>query len=171
VTILVGAIGNAAIAASPPAVSSPGGRVASADSPIASAGQGVPARPWLDTGMTIDRRIAALLSQMTLDERIGQIRHIENESVDADAVPEFLLGTRQGIPLLHGVDMVHGAAHMTDTTIFPHNVEPFTRTTPYTWPRTAADAPRVGKTACEGAVYPYGYGLDATGKLLGLDPC
>jgi beta-glucosidase len=47
----------------------------------------------------------------------------------------------------------------------------FTATTPYTWPKTPADAPRLGKSACQGAVYPYGYGLDATGKLLGPAAC
>jgi beta-glucosidase len=49
--------------------------------------------------------------------------------------------------------------------------KPFVGTTPYTWPKTPADAPRVGKAACEGAVYPVGYGLDATGKLLGPAAC
>jgi beta-glucosidase len=49
--------------------------------------------------------------------------------------------------------------------------KPFVGTTPYTWPKTAADAPRTGKTACDGAVYPVGYGLDATGKLLGPAAC
>jgi beta-glucosidase len=49
--------------------------------------------------------------------------------------------------------------------------KPFAGTTPYTWPRTAADAPRVGKSACDGAVYPVGYGLDAAGKLLGPAAC
>jgi beta-glucosidase len=49
--------------------------------------------------------------------------------------------------------------------------KPFVGTTPYTWPKTAADAPRVGKSACEGAVYPVGYGLDATGKALGPPAC
>jgi beta-glucosidase len=49
--------------------------------------------------------------------------------------------------------------------------KPFVGTTPYTWPRTAADAPRVGKPACAGAVYPVGFGLDATGKLLGPAAC
>jgi beta-glucosidase len=49
--------------------------------------------------------------------------------------------------------------------------KPFTGTTPYTWPKTPADAPRVGKSACDGAVYPVGYGLDATGKLLGPAAC
>jgi beta-glucosidase len=49
--------------------------------------------------------------------------------------------------------------------------KPFVGTTPYTWPKTPADAPRVGKAACDGAVYPVGYGLDATGKLLGPPAC
>ena len=49
--------------------------------------------------------------------------------------------------------------------------KPFVGTTPYTWPRTAADAPRVGKSACQGAVYPVGYGLDAAGKPLGPPAC
>jgi beta-glucosidase len=49
--------------------------------------------------------------------------------------------------------------------------KPFVGTTPYTWPRTAADAPRVGKPPCDGAVYPVGFGLDATGKLLGPAAC
>jgi beta-glucosidase len=49
--------------------------------------------------------------------------------------------------------------------------KPFVGTTPYTWPKTVADAPRTGKTACDGAVYPVGYGLDATGKLLGPAAC
>jgi beta-glucosidase len=49
--------------------------------------------------------------------------------------------------------------------------KPFTGTTPFTWPKTANDAPRVGKTACQGAVFPYGYGLNATGKLLGPAAC
>jgi beta-glucosidase len=48
---------------------------------------------------------------------------------------------------------------------------PFTGQTPFTWPKTPDDAPRYGKTACQGAVYPYGYGLDAAGKLLGPAAC
>jgi beta-glucosidase len=49
--------------------------------------------------------------------------------------------------------------------------KPFVGTTPYTWPKTPADAPRVGKSVCDGAVYPLGYGLDASGKLLGPPAC
>jgi beta-glucosidase len=48
--------------------------------------------------------------------------------------------------------------------------KPFVGTTPYTWPKAAADAPRVGKSACDGAVYPLGYGL-AAGKLLRPPAC
>jgi beta-glucosidase len=49
--------------------------------------------------------------------------------------------------------------------------KPFAGSTPYTWPKTAGDAPRFGKSVCDGAVYPVGYGLDATGKLLGPAAC
>ena len=49
--------------------------------------------------------------------------------------------------------------------------KPFVGTTPYTWPKTPEDAPRFAKSACDGAVYPLGYGLDATGKLLGPGAC
>ncbi len=48
---------------------------------------------------------------------------------------------------------------------------PFGGTTPFTWPKTPADAPRTGKEACDGAVFPLGYGLDAAGKLLGPAAC
>ena len=48
---------------------------------------------------------------------------------------------------------------------------PFGGLTPYTWPKTPDDAPRTGKNACDGAVFPVGYGLDAAGTLLGAAPC
>ena len=48
---------------------------------------------------------------------------------------------------------------------------PFGAVTPYTWPTTPDDAPRTGKDACDGAVFPIGYGLDAEGELLGTAPC
>jgi beta-glucosidase len=49
--------------------------------------------------------------------------------------------------------------------------KPFVRTTTYTWPKTPADAARMGKTARQGAVFPYGYGLDVSVKLLGPAAC
>jgi beta-glucosidase len=48
---------------------------------------------------------------------------------------------------------------------------PFGGTTPYTWPKTPDDAPRTGKNACDGSVFPLGYGLDADGTLLGPTAC
>ena len=48
---------------------------------------------------------------------------------------------------------------------------PFTATTPYTWPLTPDDAPRTGKAACDGAAFPMGYGLDASGAPLGPAAC
>ncbi len=48
---------------------------------------------------------------------------------------------------------------------------PFGGTTPFTWPKSPADAPRTGKEACDGAVFPLGYGLDAAGLLLGPAAC
>jgi beta-glucosidase len=39
-----------------------------------------------------------------------------------DRYQRIALTTRLGIPLLYGVDSVHGFSHSTDTTIFPHNI-------------------------------------------------
>ena len=43
--------------------------------------------------------------------------------------------------------------------------------TPFTWPRTPDDAPRTDREACDGAVFPVGYGLTAEGALLGPPAC
>ena len=43
---------------------------------------------------------------------------------------------------------------------------PFAAATPYTWPLTPSDAPRTGRAPCDGARFPAGYGLDATGSRL-----
>ena len=48
---------------------------------------------------------------------------------------------------------------------------PFSGTTPYTWPLIPDDAARSGRAACDGARFPFGYGLDVTGKLLGPAAC
>jgi hypothetical protein len=42
---------------------------------------------------------------------------------------------------------------------------------PVTWPKTPDDAPRTGKQACDGAVFPFGYGLKADGSALGPAAC
>ncbi len=48
---------------------------------------------------------------------------------------------------------------------------PFHGTTPYTWPDTPEDAPRTGRGPCDGAVFPVGFGLDASGRPLGPAAC
>ena len=48
---------------------------------------------------------------------------------------------------------------------------PFRGTTPYTWPATPGDAPRTGRAACDGAIFPLGFGLDTSGRLLGPAAC
>ena len=103
--------------------------------------------------MIIEQKVEALLKQMTLDEKIGQmsqIRHFE-ENADAHISEKFIgsvihtqgptpgnsakewqkrfielqkkaLATRLGIPLLFGVDAVHGQNTFEGATIFPHNI-------------------------------------------------
>jgi beta-glucosidase len=74
---------------------------------------------------------------------------------DADAVVEaWLPGTEaEGV-----VDVLTGG-------------RPFSGVLPVTWPAAPADAPRTGKAACDGAIYPFGYGLGADGSLLGPAAC
>jgi beta-glucosidase len=123
-------------------------------SPAAS-GSGSPSteRAWMDATKPVDERVAALLGQMTLDEKIGQMTQIEKNSIDAtnaaafnlgsilsggggfpqpntpeawydmvDAYQQAALGTRLGIPILYGVDAVHGHNNVEGATIFPQNV-------------------------------------------------
>jgi beta-glucosidase len=150
IAAFVAACGGTAATASP---------TANGASPTATPGTSAAAslgeRPWLDTSKSIDQRVALLLGQMTLDEKIGQMTQIENGSVDPAGTASELLGsvlsggdgnprgvsnnaqdwydmvnayqqaaltTRLGIPILYGVDAVHGDAHVGGTTVFPHNI-------------------------------------------------
>jgi beta-glucosidase len=98
-------------------------------------------------------RAEALLAQMTLAEKIGQMTQPEKNSVSPEQVRGFALGsvlsggggyptpntpeawlqmvtafqkaalgTRLGIPLLYGVDAVHGHNNLRGATLFPHNI-------------------------------------------------
>ncbi|MBX2946872.1 MAG: glycoside hydrolase family 3 C-terminal domain-containing protein [Cyclobacteriaceae bacterium] len=101
----------------------------------------------------LEEKVEALLAQMTLDEKIGQmtqVRHFDDITVD-DIRTKFIgsvihtqgplpgntaaewqakftelqqqaLSTRVGIPLLFGVDAVHGQNTYEGATIFPHNI-------------------------------------------------
>jgi beta-glucosidase len=40
---------------------------------------GSTSKPWMAAGLTVDQRVAALLSAMTLDEKIGQMTQVQNK--------------------------------------------------------------------------------------------
>ncbi|MBW8002798.1 MAG: glycoside hydrolase family 3 protein [Planctomycetes bacterium] len=97
--------------------------------------------------------IEALISSMTLDEKVGQMTQVERSKADADDVRNYFLGsvlsgggshpasntptgwadmhddyqnaalaTRLGIPIIYGIDAVHGHSNVIGATIFPHNI-------------------------------------------------
>jgi beta-glucosidase len=99
-------------------------------------------------------RVAALVAQMTLDEKIGQMTQVQwkhlasdsdiatyglgsvisggGDSPDpntpqswADLVDRFqraALSSRLAIPIVYGVDAVHGHGNVRGATVFPHNL-------------------------------------------------
>jgi beta-glucosidase len=97
--------------------------------------------------------VDALLAQMTLDEKIGQMTQAERGSIKPEDVSRYFLGsvlsgggglpgsntaeawqvdtqkfqeealsTRLKIPILYGVDAVHGHGHVDGATIFPQEI-------------------------------------------------
>jgi beta-glucosidase len=110
---------------------------------------------YKDSHLPTGQRVADLLSQMTLAEKVGQMTQAERADVTAnpsdittsglgsvlsgggstpaentpeawaDMVDTFqaaALDTRLGIPLLYGVDSVHGHGNLLGATVFPHNI-------------------------------------------------
>jgi beta-glucosidase len=101
-----------------------------------------------------DQQVDALLAQMTLDEKIGQMTQTDFEALkDKSDVQKYFLGsvlsggghapaesdakgwlkscdeflswslkTRLKIPLLYGIDAVHGNNNVDGAVIFPHNI-------------------------------------------------
>ncbi len=113
----------------------------------------LPASAWRDPSQPAETRATALLGDMTVEEKIGQMTQLEQGSVDPAGVASLLLGsvlsggggappqndaagwyrmvdgyqdaalgTRLGIPMLYGVDAVHGHNNVFGATIFPHDV-------------------------------------------------
>ena len=109
--------------------------------------------PDLGPGDPIDARVEALLAQMTLAEKIGQMTLVEKDSINPRDIGPLGIGgilsggggsparntvaawqemvngfqaaareSRLGIPLIYGVDAVHGHANLKDATVFPHNI-------------------------------------------------
>ncbi len=107
----------------------------------------------LDDG-AVEARVAALLGQMTLDEKIGQMIMVDYSALASlDDITTYFLGallpagdeapdrntplrwlgltssmspkalaTRLGIPLIFGIDAVHGNAKVAGATVFPHDI-------------------------------------------------
>ncbi|KAK4856814.1 hypothetical protein QYF36_021589 [Acer negundo] len=109
---------------------------------------------YKDPKQPLSARIKNLMSQMTLEEKIGQMVQIERNVATADVVNKYFIGsvlsgggsvpapkaspetwvnmvneiqkgslsTRLAIPMLYGIDAVHGHNNVYNATIFPHNV-------------------------------------------------
>lgn len=101
-----------------------------------------------------DQRVESLISQMTLDEKIGQMTQVDVNALKEKAdIQKYFLGsilngggggptnnvpanwllvnneyqslalkTRLKIPLIYGVDAVHGHNNVDGAVIFPHNI-------------------------------------------------
>jgi beta-glucosidase len=145
-----GAVVAAAVTASllsPPA--------ADAEAPAPASSQEAERLPYQNPRLSTSRRVADLLSRMTLAEKVGQMTQAERADVigDPSLVTTYALGsvlsgggsvpaqntpsawadtvdtlqraaldTRLGIPLIYGVDAVHGHGNLQGATVFPHNI-------------------------------------------------
>ncbi|MFJ1744790.1 glycoside hydrolase family 3 N-terminal domain-containing protein [Streptomyces sp. NPDC088116] len=110
--------------------------------------------PYLDARLPVKRRVADLLSRMSLAEKAGQMTQAErNALTDQGDIGTYALGsllsgggsaptpntpaawaemvdsyqlrtrtTRHQIPLIYGVDAVHGHNNVIGATIMPHNI-------------------------------------------------
>ena len=102
--------------------------------------------------LSVPERVEDLLSQMTLEEKIGQMTQIERSNIGLTTIKDYYLGsvlsgggsspgdrtddwiemydrfqeqalaTRLKIPLIYGVDAVHGHNNLKGAVIFPHNI-------------------------------------------------
>ena len=70
-----------------------------------------PKQAWLDTSLPIDKRVELLMSAMTIEEKISQIRH------ESDAIP------RLGIPFYNWWnECLHGVGRAGKATVFPQAI-------------------------------------------------
>jgi len=108
--------------------------------------------PYQNPTLSIDKRVADLMSRMTDAEKIGQMVLVEKNSIhDLNDITKYNLGallsgggagpkqdtplawlqminefqsaaknTCLGIPLLYGIDAIHGHGNVLGATIFPH---------------------------------------------------
>ncbi|XP_076953195.1 uncharacterized protein LOC143627198 [Bidens hawaiensis] len=105
---------------------------------------------YKDPKRPLSVRIKDLMKRMTLEEKIGQMAQIDRTVASNEVIKKYLIGsvmggggshaspktwvdmvndyqngslsTRLGIPLIYGIDAVHGHNDAYKATIFPHNV-------------------------------------------------
>ncbi|HEX2866371.1 MAG TPA: glycoside hydrolase family 3 N-terminal domain-containing protein [Ignavibacteriales bacterium] len=109
--------------------------------------------PMQPEAPSTDEKVEKLISEMTLDEKIGQMTQAERASITPDEVSRYFVGsilsgggsapqddsptgwanmydsfqagalkTRLKIPILYGIDAVHGHNNVKGAVIFPHNI-------------------------------------------------
>ncbi|AJE42671.1 glycoside hydrolase family 3 protein [Streptomyces nodosus] len=110
--------------------------------------------PYLDSKLSVRKRVADLLSRMSLEEKAGQMTQAERSAVASGGdIAAYALGsllsgggstptpntpeawakmidsfqlraqaTRFQIPLIYGVDAVHGHNNLAGATVMPHNI-------------------------------------------------
>jgi beta-glucosidase len=110
--------------------------------------------PYLDSGLPVRKRVADLVSRMSLEEKAGQMTQAERAALSSQGdIAAYALGsllsgggstptpntpeawakmidsfqlraqaTRFQIPLIYGVDAVHGHNNLAGATIMPHNI-------------------------------------------------
>jgi beta-glucosidase len=114
----------------------------------------ITAQVYLDSIATVEARVADLLAQMSLDEKIGQMTQADRRYLsNAESIKTYFLGsilsgggsapsnntptgwadmydafqtkaleTRLKIPIIYGIDAVHGHNNVYGAVIFPHNI-------------------------------------------------
>lgn len=114
--------------------------MASHPSPSKSSAKSVP--PYRDASLPIERRVDDLLSRMTIEEKVGQLMQLPGNAAMPLATPEACregrlgsvlsvvgsdvapfqkaaLESRLGIPLIVGIDAIHGHNMWQHATLFP----------------------------------------------------
>ncbi|GFP93963.1 beta-glucosidase bogh3b [Phtheirospermum japonicum] len=73
---------------------------------------------YKDPKQAVSVRVKDLVGRMTLEEKIGQMVQIDRVSATPDIMKNYYIG----IPMIYGIDAVHGHNNVYNATIFPHNI-------------------------------------------------
>ena len=103
-----------------------------------------------DQELEVVRRLHQRVDRLVVVLVTGRPLVLDELATLADAIVVAWLPGTEGAGV---VDVLTGA-------------EPAGGRLPYTWPEEVSVLDRVRSDACDGAVYPYGYGLDGNGELL-----